>query len=580
MVFNVLLNASLIIFAAGLTYKVATWFYYRVGITAEDTSIVGRIIAVSRHVLGIVLSERILILFKAFLLDVLLQVRILKQDKLRWLMHMLIFWGFMLLLLMHALDDIVSRKLFSGYYSTVNPYFFLRDFFGVMVLAGVGIALYRRFILKVPRLKTNAMDKYAIIILAVIMLSGLLLEGLRITSHSEFMYMVNDYAGMGDEQEILALESYWVEKYGLASPNVRPPFDSATLDAGRSAHEMNCMDCHAPAQWAFASFAVAGFLKPVAVILDKIKGTDFLWYVHIIACFFGLAYLPFSKMLHIFTTPISLMARAISEDDEGTSAPDAAIASTRQAMELDACTHCGTCSLHCSAMMAYEVKGNEYILPSEKMMVLKRVASGKEPDAAEMQAVIEGIYLCTNCDRCTVVCPSGINLKDLWINVREDLVRRGGAEPLILSQFSFVRGLNRHKFDGQAYAEPVERVRKVVAGHFESLNNPENPIALNDTETTPESVDPTFAYCFSCQNCSTVCPVVGNYEDPQESVGLLPHQIMCCLGLGMVEMAKGASMVYDCVTCYQCQEHCPQKVKVADLLYQLRNLAAKDANAA
>jgi heterodisulfide reductase subunit C len=29
------------------------------------------------------------------------------------------------------------------------------------------------------------------------------------------------------------------------------------------------------------------------------------------------------------------------------------------------------------------------------------------------------------------------------------------------------------------------------------------------------------------------------------------------------------------VTCYQCQEHCPQNVRVTDLLYQLKNLAVK-----
>jgi heterodisulfide reductase subunit C len=31
------------------------------------------------------------------------------------------------------------------------------------------------------------------------------------------------------------------------------------------------------------------------------------------------------------------------------------------------------------------------------------------------------------------------------------------------------------------------------------------------------------------------------------------------------------------VTCYQCQEHCPQNVKVTDILYQLKNLAVENA---
>jgi heterodisulfide reductase subunit C len=74
-----------------------------------------------------------------------------------------------------------------------------------------------------------------------------------------------------------------------------------------------------------------------------------------------------------------------------------------------------------------------------------------------------------------------------------------------------------------------------------------------------------------------VCPVVANYPQPEQVLGLLPHQIMCCLGLGLTEMAAGAKMIWDCLTCYQCQENCPQQVDVCDLLYGLKNAAAAKA---
>jgi heterodisulfide reductase subunit C len=89
----------------------------------------------------------------------------------------------------------------------------------------------------------------------------------------------------------------------------------------------------------------------------------------------------------------------------------------------------------------------------------------------------------------------------------------------------------------------------------------------------------TFAYCFSCENCTTVCPVVQAYENPQAALGLLPHQIMRSLGLGLRDMALGAPMLWNCLTCYQCQEHCPQGVKVTDILYELKNAAVKEASA-
>ena len=87
--------------------------------------------------------------------------------------------------------------------------------------------------------------------------------------------------------------------------------------------------------------------------------------------------------------------------------------------------------------------------------------------------------------------------------------------------------------------------------------------------------DRSFAHCFSCQTCTSSCPVVANYQQPEDTLNLLPHQIMCCLGLGLTQMAQGAKMIWDCLTCYQCQENCPQQVEVCDLLYELKNQAAK-----
>jgi heterodisulfide reductase subunit C len=50
---------------------------------------------------------------------------------------------------------------------------------------------------------------------------------------------------------------------------------------------------------------------------------------------------------------------------------------------------------------------------------------------------------------------------------------------------------------------------------------------------------------------------------------------MNLLRLQLRELALGSRMVWDCVTCYQCQEHCPQGVEVADILYELRNEAVR-----
>jgi heterodisulfide reductase subunit C len=308
--------------------------------------------------------------------------------------------------------------------------------------------------------------------------------------------------------------------------------------------------------------------------MDRVDAGTWLWYLHVFAAFIGLAYLPFGKMFHVMATPLSLMANAVGNPDTSTPANRV----TRQLMELDACTHCGTCSQHCSAGMIYEAIGNDYILPSEKLGLLRDLTAGKRLSAGQMQAIQEGVYLCTNCDRCTVRCPSGIRLKELWYAVREYLLQGGPALASALTPYSFARGLViQDRLAAEDYALPIERARAAVAGQFSERMDPAREVSLNaeSSQIPPQLLaQKTFSHCFGCQSCTVVCPVVGNYKDCEQVLGLLPHQIMYCLGLGLTEMASGAKMIWDCLTCYKCQENCPQQVDVCDLLFCLKNLAA------
>jgi nitrate reductase gamma subunit len=282
MFFTISLYVALAIFGLGLVYKISTWFRYNIGITAGEISTSTRISAAVKGIFLTILSGKII-----------------REDFLRWLMHICLYVGFMLLLLMHALDNFVTSVLFPEYYSTINPFMFLRDFFGLLVLIGIAVALYRRFILKVPRLRTGGQDHYAIIILAVIMISGVLLEGVKITSYSSYQDMVEEYTIEPDEEELQVLEAYWVQEFGVVSPNVKGPFDAETLELGKEAHEMTCVECHSQPHSAFLGYATAKIITPIALGLDGAKLPTILWYIHFLACWLGLAYLPFSKMFHI-----------------------------------------------------------------------------------------------------------------------------------------------------------------------------------------------------------------------------------------------------------------------------------------
>ena len=576
MFFTISLYIALAVFGLGLLYKISTWFRYRIGLDAREFSAAERLAAAIKGLALTLLSGKIFTLFRVIILDVLLQIRVLRQDFLRWLMHICLYVGFMLLLLMHALDKFTTAVVFPQYYSTINPFLFLRDLFGFLVIAGIAIALYRRFIMKVPRLCTGGQDYYALIILAVIMISGVLLEATKITSYSKYQEMVEEYTVAADEEELRALETYWVKEFGVVSPTVKAPFDQELLKSGKEAHEMTCAQCHSKPQWAFLGYPTAKIISPIALGLDRANVAKILWYMHFLACWLGLAYLPFSKMFHIFASPLSLLANSVMDKESSIPANIA----TKQIMELDACTHCGSCTIHCSVGIAFESIPNLNILPSEKIASIKNFASGNHLTEEQIRHMQEGIFLCTNCERCTLVCPVGINLQDMWFSVREALLERGYPEFFMLSPFSYYRGLRRQALVEDGYREPLDRARNAIAAKCQ-LMSPDKLIPLSPADRDFKSglnlsaQASTFSVCFGCQTCTTVCPVVANHDNPEETLNLLPHQIMHACGLGVRDLALGANMLWDCLTCYQCQEHCPQGVSVTDVLYELKNEAVK-----
>jgi len=223
-----------------------------------------------------------------------------------------------------------------------------------------------------------------------------------------------------------------------------------------------------------------------------------------------------------------------------------------------------------------EVMGNEYILPSEKMRALKSLICKRKTNPKELDDVRQGVYTCTSCERCTVACPSGIRLKDLWENVREGLIQTHGVESSILSPFSFVRGIHRENLPG-IYEKPIRDALSSVCGTGHQSIKEDSPLVFskgspfNKTKKLIGASD--YAACFDCRNCTIICPVVASYENPEETLGMLPHQIMCSLGLNLIEPASRSTMIWYCLTCYQCREHCPQNVTVCDHLYSLKNYA-------
>jgi heterodisulfide reductase subunit C/nitrate reductase gamma subunit len=567
------------LFVAGLGFVVSRWFIpFFMGILSPYGAGT-RIAAVLKGCAYSFIPPRLFILIKTLVADIILLRPLFTVDKIRWATHQLIFFGFVLLILFHALASLVTISLFPGYQSTLNPFFIGREILGILVLAGVIMAVYRRFIRKKPLSASNGHDIFALALVAAIIVSGIALEGMKMTSEQVFMDMVEEYAAIdteGDTTELEALKAYWAHDFALV-PHAPVSMSEEAMSQGKDAHEAYCTYCHDANTSAFAGYATARLLTPIAPGLDRMDMVSVLWYLHVLLCLFGLATLPFTKFLHILTTPVSLMAKAIM----GPKSHPAAVA-VRQAMGPSACTHCGICSEHCSAMVAARVLDNPLILPGEKMQYIKGLSPYASPSPRKQQQLTEGIFVCTSCERCFTVCPSGIDMATLWMDMRKHLLKQGETPLSILSPLTYAPALEGDLELKQSMRtgglQGLERVRD----NFDQLTDPETPLLLQeheDPDAARLSRNKTFSYCFVCQSCTTVCPVVASYEHPQKELGMLPHQIMCSLGLGLTEMCSKSAMIWKCTTCYQCQEHCPQDVRIVDLFYRLKHAAVRNTDA-
>ncbi len=566
-ILNVLTGLAVIVCLVGLVIRLSIWFTQGIQPSSPSSlpalGIGGRIKAALQGVLQTLFSYKVVLFFKSLFVDLLFQKRIFDKSLLRWTAHSLIFFGFILLFFMHVLDSTVSESLFSNYQSTLNPFLFLRNLFGVMVLVGVGLAIYRRVSLKPQRLKTSLSDWAALLFVGVIIFSGILLEGAKISSFTVYQDMVDEYAAV-DEEEAKALEAFWVAENGVVSPNAVQPFSPELIAQGREINADSCIECHDSNKAAFASFTIAKVTRPFSAIVGDMTAVNIFWYLHILASVSFLAWLPFSKMFHILAAPVSLAIKGVTGDE----IKEPANILNRQMIGLSACTHCGTCSTECSSSMFYETFKNDFILPSEKVQYLKKFAANKEHDPEIVKRMQQGLYVCTSCDRCTSVCPSGINLKELFVSARYSLLTAGTPETTMLSHFSFPLALAQNFVDDHLKA--LKKVTVLFKKNFQHLSDLTSPITLGKIS---ELGNNSFKGCFSCQRCTNICPVVRSYDNPTEALGLLPHQIMFSLGIGKVDLAMGSQMIWSCSTCYLCQEHCPNQVELCDIFYNLKNSA-------
>ncbi len=328
---------------------------------------------------------------QAFCKYALLQARLSTEPR-ALIMHLGIFWGMVFLAIGTALAtvDWDVTHLFFGFQFLVGHSYILfelvLDIAGVVLIVGLIIAIYRRYILHLEKLKTISpptfpLDSfYLLAILLVVAVTGFLIEGLR-----------------------------------LAITDIR-------WEESRS--------------WAFAGNGLSKLFRLMSD--DAIRSSHlFLWIVHALFAFVFIASIPFSKAFHMVASGVSIFLRRISNPGilhpEGTSVEKISDFTWRQLLQFDGCTWCGRCQEVCPANISgYSLSPKNVILKLNGQPVERQKKESNDKDSQTNTSALHGsaitaeeLWACTTCIACEVACPVFIEQPRAIIELRRHLVNQG-----------------------------------------------------------------------------------------------------------------------------------------------------------
>ncbi|MCP3945069.1 MAG: 4Fe-4S dicluster domain-containing protein [Desulfobacteraceae bacterium] len=485
---------------------------------------------------------------KGFFLNTLFQIKLFKAGKLRWLAHFLVILGFVYLLIVHAMDGVTSG-FFSWYQPGIAPFRFLRNLAGLGVGLGCVLFLLRRL----PRFRTNRErvkrkkgDRFrgtaSILLILALIVSGFLLEASRIISEPRFDEMVEEYSGLDEDSGQMDLEAFWVKNYHLV---LKEDLSSKSIDYENAAslNQEYCLDCHDRPDEAFISTPLALGAKPFGNWLARFRVDNVFYWLHYVIGLLLLAFLPFSRMFHLIAIPVASTRKRIRPQSLKKNM------GLLDLFSLTACTNCGFCSEVCNVYPNFQVTGNGEILPHLKIETVKTMAKKGLWDARTVARLRSGNDDCTRCGRCADICPSGIDLIRLWESADHLMTSLGCPD----------------------------NYTQVLGTSFEQWTRQDLfPKDFGNSSLTSGLADQVAAFenCVQCTICTNSCPVVA-HDLNQNDLG--PHQVMNLLRLGEKHMATGSRMVWHCLTCYSCQELCPQGIRVTDILLELRTQGQKTA---
>ncbi len=318
----------------------------------------------------------------------------LMREPFAGLLHVLIFWGFIVLLsavVESIIEGLVPGASLAFLGPLYSPLTWLQDLFGALVVVSVVISLARRLFFPPKRLEVSGHAKWdAILVLALILTVMITMFGQNATR-----------------------------------PFVHP---------------------HVPHEARFVSALLSGSLSADSAATWY---SVFLW-GHMLAVLGFLNYLPYSKHLHVIASTFNVYFSNLGIEPKGTLKPinladetlmkygatDIDDLTWKQLLNGYTCTECGRCTSVCPANTTGKLLNPKKIIVDvrartfEKAPVLRGGLTGSDQERETILSrqlldnfiTEQELFACTTCMACVQECPVMIEHVDTIVDLRRGLV--------------------------------------------------------------------------------------------------------------------------------------------------------------
>lgn len=330
-----------------------------------------------------------------------------KERALVGLSHALVFYGFFVLWIgteILTVQDKVPTYFFQGKFYKL--YSLCMDTSGLLMLVGLGFFAYIRYVKKPKRLDNFQKDWIQLVYLALFVILGFLIEGLRQSATAQ------------------------IEPFAPVGALVANAVDGLSYNTKKTIHLI-------------------------------------VWWLHSIQTFSFIALIPFTKFSHMFIAPANLFFTNTRAKGELTTPfnlveimamdnPPEDFAQTvnkiedftwKDLMDLDTCTACGRCQDLCPASNSAKPLSPKWIILDLKQAMYGKPGYNhdykvKTPEVSDNLAVAIGpetIWSCTTCRACVETCPVGIDPLTKIVELRRSLIAENKAPSNMLNTLKNIR---------------------------------------------------------------------------------------------------------------------------------------------